>query len=873
MACLLSYIPSISGDCSNNGSGAFRIDIEGSAPDYTIQWVNPASGTTALGAGVTAYTVNNLTAGTYSFNIIDSCSPTNTTLPVNIFISSGSSMSVIGLENTICGDDNGVLTASTENVYGTSSFYLYDNDDGYLTSGSSFDNEFVFTNLSASTYYVIGDDGGGCTGKSETVIVQSSTTIDYGFYVVADAGCAVNSGKIFITGLTGNPPYTYLWSNSETTDNITGLTAGSYSVTVTDQTGCSISKGTNVSEVEPVGFGSFTSTNPSCDGGDGEITITITGGTEPFYYSGSNGSTNITFDRTNTFTNLSSGIFNVLVTDAGLCSFTQSTTLSPAGGFSVISVNKTDSVCDNNGGQISINLFGGLPPYTYTLTKSGGTTSSFTVNSSGYQFDNLSPGDYNISISDLGPCTYSEDITINDLSLFDITITTTGTTCNQNNGSVNIEVSTGATPPYLYQINGQSITTGLSSYTFNNLTSGGYTATVTDNNGNGCGQTELFSIGLSTSVDFTLTSTNSNLGSNGSVSAFITSGEPPFVLEWISNNVGGQTGMTVTNLSAGTYTLKVTDDNLCVKQRSVTITGFDLVNTRQTFNVCDDDFENTGTLITKGPREMLNEGFYDLTSGDTNCILISATFETRVSFGNLIYTNEFYSGTTLNDFPGTNLWLESIERGVVSFSGITEFNYDIEENFAQIVTVCNYEGEKQVDIDLVIHYDIACEVCGPEPTPTMTPTSSVTPTVTPTNTPTVTPTSTMTPTPTSTMGVTPTQTPTQTPNPTPTQTQTQTPTQTPTVTPTMTPTQTSTMTPTPTLTPTPTCECIQYEAYLLPGAFQETIGYYDCDGFRSSFTISEKTGIVEFCSLNIIYPISDTVVLTSMGCCEQIPLK
>ena len=60
--------------------GAFTINIIGEAPDYTIQWLSPTSGTTALGAGVTAYTQTNLSGGTYSFNIIDSCSPTNTVL-------------------------------------------------------------------------------------------------------------------------------------------------------------------------------------------------------------------------------------------------------------------------------------------------------------------------------------------------------------------------------------------------------------------------------------------------------------------------------------------------------------------------------------------------------------------------------------------------------------------------------------------------------------------------------------------------------------------------------------------------------------------------------------------------------------------------
>ena len=852
MSCILTYLPSISGDCSNDGSGGFSVDITGSAPDYSIQWISPLSGTTALGVGVSAYTMTSLTAGTYTFNIIDSCSPTNTVLPVNIFISSGTSMSISGLENTLCGDNNGSLTATTENFYSVTTFKLYDNDSGYLTSGSSYSNDFVFNGLSASTYYVIGDDGGGCTGKSETVIIQSSTTVDYGFYSVADAGCAVNSGKIYITGLTGNPPYTYLWSNGGITDSITGLTAGTYSVTVTDSTGCSVAKGQNVIQVLPVGFGSFTSVNPTCNGNDGEITINITGGTEPFYYSGTNGSTFIGFGRSHTFTDLTSGIFNVVVTDAGLCSFNSSTTLSPVGGFSVISISKTNSICDNNGGTINISLFGGSPPYTYTLTYPDNSTVNYTVMNSSYAFNYLSAGTYVINIDDLGPCDYSETLVIDDESVFDINVETTGTTCNLGNGSVTIEVSSGATLPYRYEINGHSISNGMSSHTFNNLTSGNYTATVTDSTG--CSQIELFSVNSSSSVDFVLTSTNANGGSDGTVTAFIVSGEPPFTLDWVSNNVAGQTGSTVNNLSAGTYTLKVVDSNSCVKERSVTITGFNSINARQTYNVCDDDFENIGTTIRKGPKEMLNEGFYDLTLNDVNCVLNYAIFENSLSLGGSIVSQQFYTGYTLNDYPDDNVWLDSIESLAEAFPGIDDLTYIIIDNYIKITTECDYDGPKEFMVNTIIHYDIECVSCGPEPspTPTMTPTSTqtptptVTPTVTPTNTvtPTVTPTNTVTPTPTQTSGVTPTPTPTVTP------------------TNTVTPTMTSTVTPTP--TPTPTCVCVSYRLSVVLSTGNAK--WVDCStGFITEATIV-KGDPIDICTSDL-QTVTSNVQVVFIECC------
>ena len=162
MACSLSYIlTSLSGDCTNSNLGEFSIDIYGDAPDYSIQWINPPLGTIVLGVGVTGYTATTLSAGTYSFNILDSCSPTNTSLPVNINISSGTCVSITGQQNTTCNFNNGALTAQTSSFYGSADFYLYNTLTGFVTSATTGVNTFVTPSvLSPGIYYVVADDGG-----------------------------------------------------------------------------------------------------------------------------------------------------------------------------------------------------------------------------------------------------------------------------------------------------------------------------------------------------------------------------------------------------------------------------------------------------------------------------------------------------------------------------------------------------------------------------------------------------------------------------------------------------------------------------------------------------------------------------------------
>ena len=217
---------------------------------------------------------------------------------------------------------------------------LYETTNGYISSGSTPTSGITFSNLSGGTYYIVGDDGAGCDGVSASVTILTSTTFSYGFYVVDDASCnvAFGSGKIFITGQTGIGPYTYLWNDGQTGSTATGLTVGYYTVTVTDSNGCSVSDSISVNNVPPIGISSFLTTGSTCFNSDGVVEVTVTGGTAPFFFSGSHGDTIVTFSNTYTFQNLPSGILTVTVKDAGLCSDTQSTSLTTPNGFTISSI-------------------------------------------------------------------------------------------------------------------------------------------------------------------------------------------------------------------------------------------------------------------------------------------------------------------------------------------------------------------------------------------------------------------------------------------------------------------------------------------------------------------------------------------------------
>ena len=155
--CDIFYTLSVTGDCGNNGTGIIRVDIEGeiSPADYTIEWLTPFTDTIELGLGVSSYVVNYLTTGSYSFNIINTCSPENTVQLVTVYISSGNCSSITEVVHTTCGQDNGSISVTSENSYGDTTYTIYDNNDIEVNQVSTSALSYTFDGLSGGTYYVL----------------------------------------------------------------------------------------------------------------------------------------------------------------------------------------------------------------------------------------------------------------------------------------------------------------------------------------------------------------------------------------------------------------------------------------------------------------------------------------------------------------------------------------------------------------------------------------------------------------------------------------------------------------------------------------------------------------------------------------------
>lgn len=708
---LFDYILAVTGDCQSNGGGAYEISFSGGIQPYTVQFVNPAYPDISVFDGQ-VISVSPLYAGTNFITVNDSTLPENQTFNINIQISSGICCNIVSVDNTTCGLDNGSVTGTSNSIYSSTSYFVYSGDGTFVNSAITNQTEVVFTNLTAGTYYMTVEDLGGCYAKSQDFIVQSSIQTNYGLYSIPNSSCGGSPiGKIMVTGLTGQGPFTYLWSNGQTGATATGLTQASYSVEVTDGFGCKTTKTADVFNVDPIGLGIFTAENPTCFQANGSITLTITGGSAPYYYSASTGDVLITYSQQYTLSGLSAGDYQILITDAGLCSTILGTSLAPPNGMSSVSILANNSFCSSNDGEITATIIGGQAPFTYTLVGAGGYQSIVTGSQQIQSFQNLSADTYTVFVEDSTGCEFSKTVFILTVDKFTISTDITGTTCNQNNGGVRITASTGYTLPLDFSVDGiqNVIDTNLSAVTFNNLSAGNHLVTVTD--GTGCQQTQTIFVPKGDSLDFSLYSVSCGSGNSGQITAFITSGTPPFQFNWSNNVAGNPQQIDVYNLTAGTYSLTVVDVNGCSLSRNTTITCDTNYTSYQCY-VMGEEIFNVQSPSKLGLLQMLNEGYADLTEDNSNCDLISAVFTAKVNVNpaGLNASSTFFTATTLNNPPSDNLWYNTIKSLLLSIPGIQSVTIDQINNQITIATnpANNSLNGQEIVVELAIVYNIIC---------------------------------------------------------------------------------------------------------------------------------------------------------------------
>ncbi len=513
--------------CSGGNNGQIVIDsISGGTPPFTYLWSTTA----------TDNLITNLSAGTYSVTVydsqgdsIDQAFSVDQPNPINVTDT---------ITNVSC---NGDLTGAIDiTVAGGSTPYSYSWNNFFATTED-------ISGVAAGNYNLVLTDANNCNANISYTITEPDPLIMPNS--VTDILCYGDStGAINITVSGGVAPYTYNWSNSETTEDISGLGAGTYSVTVTDANNCNLLASYAVTEPSALVVSGVV-TNVLCNGNStGAINLTVSGGVAPYTYSWSNSAT------IQDISGLQAGTYQVTVTDANLCTFINTYTLTEPLSATSVSVTLTHVQCyGDSTGAINITVSGGVAPYTYAWSNGG-----ITQDLSG-----LEATTYWVTITDANTCPFVWNYTINQPSEIVVTETLSHVLCNgDTTGNINITISGGA-PPYI----NLDWSNGSTTQDISGITAGNYTVTFTDSNG--CIKAESYTISeppvLVVSGDATDVLCYGN--NTGSIDLTVIGGTQAYSYTW--SNSG--TTQDISDLLADDYFVTVTDANTCTKTSSFTV--------------------------------------------------------------------------------------------------------------------------------------------------------------------------------------------------------------------------------------------------------------------------------------------------------------
>ena len=502
--------------------GTLVASASGGTVPYTYIWNDPSMQTNAIATG--------LCAGAYTIVVMDGVGDTSSavavvTEPSLVVVT----VSVLDASCTNCCD--GSATATTTGGFAP---YTYSWNDSLMQTTPT------ATNLCVGVVCVTVYDANGCADTVCITVADSGCAFSVSASSTNITTCGGSDGTATIAPSGGTPPYIYSWSNADTSQTITNLSAGTYTCAVTDANSCTATASVVVTDP-----GSITLTLTSVDENcfmccDGSATAVVSGGVSPYTYLWNDSS------AAPTAVNLCSGNYCVTVTDNNGCTTNGCITVTDSSGCTLsANISSMTASCGNCDGSATASPSGGTAPYTYLWND---PNNQFNAVATG-----LCPGTYSVVITDAAGCTSTNTVTIGTGASFTVSIATVDESClGACDGSATATVS-GGTSPYTYNWS-DSVSTGATAINLcsNNMM---YTLAVLD--ANSCaGYADSIVISTQSSIAATVTSTNATCGQcDGTASITATSGVSPYTYLW-SNGASTQ---SVSNLCVGSYGVTLTD--------------------------------------------------------------------------------------------------------------------------------------------------------------------------------------------------------------------------------------------------------------------------------------------------------------------------
>lgn len=526
---LVALIDSVSNArCFGGDDGLIRAIGSGGTPPYAYTWQSCQGGPLTPGR-----LLKDIFAGCYSVTVTDNngcTSVTQDSVRQGVKYKFTTSQDSVLCFGTMTGRAT-VIASGAKPPY----IFLWDNGDKTPTADS----------LKAGTHAVTVTDAVGCIAVTLVEVKEPKRLVIDSIQVVhlSCFGGTNGSATVFPNG--GVLSYAFTWTGAKTGQMITGLSAGPYSVTVTDHHGCTVSSSTLINQ-PPELLAPIADLKPeTCSGAcNGSITLSPSGGVSPY---------GIVWDKPNippgTFApaNLCPGTYQATVTDVNGCSKTVQAAVQQAAPIIIQLTSQAPRCTGDQNGNITATVSGGTMPYQY-LWNTGSTAGAI---------QNLSCGAYTVTVTDSLLCTalVSDTLPCPMPTVLDSIVPKRVRCFGEANGEVSVYVrGGGGTLTYLWSDPNQQF-----DFRAVNLLQGTYTVTVSDPNG--CSLTASAIVTQPPVLSATISTTNVTCfgGNNGTAKATVNGGVMPYTFNWSF----GPDSSAVSGLVAGTYPLTVTDQSGC----------------------------------------------------------------------------------------------------------------------------------------------------------------------------------------------------------------------------------------------------------------------------------------------------------------------
>jgi gliding motility-associated-like protein len=400
----------------------------------TYQW-NNGLGNANIVIAAPSFTTTYSITGT---NITGCTSTANLTVIVNPLPIA----QISSIRQSTCGLKNGSATAT-----GGAS-YLWSNGQSTTTVAG----------LAPQTYSVTVTNAMGCSSSNSlTIINVAGPTVTASF---TNENCGHANGTAVSMPIGGTLPYTYLWSNSGTTQNISNLPAQTYTATVTDANSCTASVSVVLANIAGPSLLIAGFINETCTSGNGSITVNAINGEPPYTYLWSNGGTSTTAAT------IHAGTYTCTVTDSNHCTAENSKTITNTLGPSLTIKGIDSASCGIPDGSANLTVSGGTPPYAFIWNSNPAQTTQNLLN--------VLTGIYTITVTDSIGCTNTTSVNVSHKAGISAIADSKNEACNKQNGEATVNVTGGSgTYTYLWS-DGQTAQTAV------DLTHGSYMVSVYD---------------------------------------------------------------------------------------------------------------------------------------------------------------------------------------------------------------------------------------------------------------------------------------------------------------------------------------------------------------------------------------------------------